>query len=233
LTVSGLVDVERHRMQIGHAGAVTLLHVYPVRVAGVRAWIKHALDRLLAAVGLVLFLPILFGVGFVVRLTSPGPSLYRQTRLGLHGRPFTMLKFRTMVVDADVRLADLAEANEHDGLMFKVRSDPRITKVGRFLRRLSLDELPQLVNVLRGEMSLVGPRPPLPEEVADYSPMEYRRLLVRPGMTGLWQVSGRSNLSWEETVRLDLRYIDNWSLLTDFSLLCRTGRAVVKRTGAY
>jgi lipopolysaccharide/colanic/teichoic acid biosynthesis glycosyltransferase len=144
-----------------------------------------------------------------------------------------MLKFRTMVEHADDLLVDLVDVNEHDGLMFKVRNDPRITRVGHILRRLSLDELPQLVNVLRGEMSLVGPRPPLPEEVAEYGPVELRRLLVRPGMTGLWQVSGRSDLSWDETVRLDLRYIDNWSLGQDCSLLWRTGRAVIKGSGAY
>jgi exopolysaccharide biosynthesis polyprenyl glycosylphosphotransferase len=233
LTVSGLVNVERHRMQIGNAGGATLLHVYPVRVSGVRALTKHAFDRAVAAVGLVVLSPILLTVGLVVRLDSPGPAIYRQTRLGINGRPFTMFKFRTMVDNAETELADLVEVNEQDGLMFKVRNDPRTTTVGHLLRRLSLDELPQLVNVLRGEMSLVGPRPPLPEEVAEYRPVELRRLLVRPGMTGLWQVSGRSDLSWDETVRLDLRYIDNWSLGQDCSLLWRTGRAVIKGTGAY
>jgi exopolysaccharide biosynthesis polyprenyl glycosylphosphotransferase len=233
LTVSGLVDVDRHRMQIGTAGGATLLHVYPVRVSGVRAFAKHAFDRVLAGVGLVVLSPIFLTIGLAVRMTSPGPAFYHQTRLGLNGRPFSMFKFRTMVDDADSQLVELVEINEHDGLMFKVRHDPRTTKVGRFLRRLSLDELPQLANVLRGEMSLVGPRPPLPEEAAGYGAIESRRLLIRPGMTGLWQVSGRSDLSWEETVRLDLRYIDNWSLGQDCSLLWRTGRAVVKGTGAY
>jgi exopolysaccharide biosynthesis polyprenyl glycosylphosphotransferase len=233
LTVSGLVDVERHRMQIGVAGGATLLHVYPVRVSGVRALTKHTFDRVLAAVGLVVISPVFLTIALAIRMTSPGPAFYRQTRLGINGRKFSMLKFRTMVEHADDLLVDLVDVNEHDGLMFKVRNDPRITRVGHILRRLSLDELPQLVNVLRGEMSLVGPRPPLPEEVAEYGPVEFRRLLVRPGMTGLWQVSGRSDLSWDETVRLDLRYIDNWSLGQDCSLLWRTGRAVIKGSGAY
>jgi exopolysaccharide biosynthesis polyprenyl glycosylphosphotransferase len=233
LTVSGLAEVERHRMQIGKAGSATLLHVYPVRVSGVRALMKHAFDKVGAAVGLVVLSPVFLAIGLAVRLTSPGPAIYQQVRLGINGRPFPMLKFRTMVEDADQQLVALADANEHDGHMFKMRNDPRTTRVGRFLRRLSLDELPQLVNVLRGEMSLVGPRPPLPEEVAKYGPVEFRRLLIRPGMTGLWQVSGRSDLSWEETIRLDLRYIDNWSFGQDCVLLWRTGRAVIKGTGAY
>lgn len=233
LTVSGLVDIERHRMQIGMAGSSTLLHVYPVRVSGVRAFTKHALDRALAAIGLVVLSPVLLAIAVMVRMTSPGPAFYRQTRLGMNGRPFSMFKFRTMVDNAESQLADMAEVNEHDGHMFKVRNDPRITRVGRFLRQLSIDELPQLANVVRGEMSLVGPRPPLPDEAAEYGPIERRRLLIRPGMTGLWQVSGRSDLSWEETVRLDLRYIDNWSLGQDCGLLWRTWRAVIKGSGAY
>ncbi len=233
VSVSGLVEVATHRLQFGRAGNVSLVHVYPVKVAGLPAIYKHASDRVVAAVGLLVLLPVLAGIGALVRLTSPGPALYRQTRVGLCGRQFTMLKFRTMRVDAEAVRHELIDANEHDGHMFKLRQDPRITKAGGLLRRLSLDELPQLVNVLLGEMSLVGPRPPLPEEVAAYNPVEHRRLLVRPGMTGLWQVSGRSDLSWEETMRLDLRYVDNWSLGLDLSLLWRTGRVVVRGTGAY
>jgi lipopolysaccharide/colanic/teichoic acid biosynthesis glycosyltransferase len=159
--------------------------------------------------------------------------LYRQERVGLNGRSFTMLKFRSMVVDADRRLEDLRGDNISDGLLFKMRSDPRVTPVGRLLRRLSLDELPQLFNVLRGTMSLVGPRPPLPGEVARYDTSVSRRLLVKPGLTGLWQISGRSDLSWEESVRLDLRYVENWSLAMDALILWKTGRAVLSRSGAY
>jgi lipopolysaccharide/colanic/teichoic acid biosynthesis glycosyltransferase len=153
--------------------------------------------------------------------------------VGLNGSSFTMLKFRSMVADADRQLDDLRGDNISDGLLFKVRNDPRVTPVGRLLRRLSLDELPQLFNVLRGTMSLVGPRPPLPGEVARYDTSVSRRLLVKPGLTGLWQISGRSDLSWEESVRLDLRYVENWSLALDLLILWKTGRAVLSRSGAY
>jgi lipopolysaccharide/colanic/teichoic acid biosynthesis glycosyltransferase len=159
--------------------------------------------------------------------------LYRQQRIGVNGRPFTMLKFRSMVADADRRLDLLRADNESDGLLFKMRVDPRVTPLGRWLRRLSLDELPQLLNVLGGSMSLVGPRPPLPTEVARYDSQVSRRLLVKPGLTGLWQISGRSDLSWEESVRLDLRYVENWSLALDLLILWKTGRAVLTSSGAY
>jgi lipopolysaccharide/colanic/teichoic acid biosynthesis glycosyltransferase len=186
-----------------------------------------------AGVGLLLLSPLLGAIALAVRCTSPGPVFYRQTRYGQHGTPFTMWKFRTMVVDADARKAELTAANENDGLMFKIRRDPRVTRVGRLLRRCSLDELPQLLNVLSGEMSLVGPRPPLPDEVARYDEVELRRLSVKPGITGLWQVSGRSELSWDETLALDLRYVDNWSFLGDVDVMARTFRAVVDGRGAY
>jgi lipopolysaccharide/colanic/teichoic acid biosynthesis glycosyltransferase len=158
---------------------------------------------------------------------------YRQERIGRGGQRFTMIKFRSMVVDADARLAELALVNDSDGLLFKMRSDPRVTPVGKWLRRLSLDELPQLLNVLGGSMSLVGPRPPLPGEVARYDRSVSRRLLVKPGLTGLWQISGRSDLPWEEAVRLDLRYVENWSLAMDLLILWKTGRAVLGSSGAY
>jgi lipopolysaccharide/colanic/teichoic acid biosynthesis glycosyltransferase len=159
--------------------------------------------------------------------------LFRQERVGVDGRRFTMLKFRSMVTDAEERRHALVDLDEGNGMLFKIREDPRITPVGALLRRFSLDELPQLFNVLRGDMSLVGPRPPLPEEVAAYDDDAVRRLRVRPGMTGLWQVSGRSDLSWEESLRLDLRYVDNWSLALDLSILWRTWRAVLRGSGAY
>jgi lipopolysaccharide/colanic/teichoic acid biosynthesis glycosyltransferase len=159
--------------------------------------------------------------------------LYRQARVGVNGRPFTMLKFRSMVVGADRLLADLTALNEGNEVLFKLKHDPRVTRIGTVLRRYSLDELPQLVNVVRGEMSLVGPRPPLPSEVDTYDAIAVRRLRLRPGLTGLWQVSGRSHLSWEESLRLDLRYVDNWSMALDLSILMRTWRAVLAGDGAY
>lgn len=233
VTAPGLVDVASHRIEFDRAGVVTLLHVRAVPRKGPRWLGKAVFDRVTAAFLLALLaLPMLLTAG-AIRATSRGPALFRQTRLGEGARPFTMFKFRTMVVDADALRDDLLPGNEHDGLMFKLQNDPRVTRLGRLLRRSSLDELPQLINVLRGEMSLVGPRPPLPSEVSEYTTVHYRRLLVRPGMTGLWQVSGRSTLNWDETVRLDLRYIDNWTLGTDIRMLWRTVSAVLRGTGAY
>lgn len=177
--------------------------------------------------------PLLLAVALCVRLSSRGPVFHRQVRQGQHNRPFTMWKFRTMVADAEARREQLSEDNEVDGPLFKMRQDPRVTPVGRTLRRTSIDELPQLFNVLLGQMSLVGPRPPLPEEASRYDEREGRRLAVKPGLTGLWQVSGRSDLSWQETVSLDLWYVDNWSVATDMGLLARTVRAVTDGRGAY
>jgi lipopolysaccharide/colanic/teichoic acid biosynthesis glycosyltransferase len=175
----------------------------------------------------------MLAVALAVKVTSPGPVLFRQTRVGAGGRTFTMYKFRSMVEDAEDRKEAVAHLDEGDGVLFKVHADPRVTRVGGFIRRFSLDELPQLLNVVRGDMSLVGPRPPLPEEVERYDDDATRRLRVRPGMTGLWQVSGRSDLSWEESVMLDLRYVDNWSLALDAVILWRTARAVLRPQGAY
>ena len=180
----------------------------------------------------MLALPMLVIV-VLIRTTSEGPALFRQTRVGRGGRDFQVLKFRTMVNDAEKVKTTLLDENESNGVLFKIRNDPRITRVGGFLRRYSLDELPQLLNVVRGEMSLVGPRPPLPEEVERYGTDMRRRLVVKPGMTGLWQVSGRSDLTWEESVRLDLRYVENWSLILDLQILCKTWSAVTKGEGAY
>jgi lipopolysaccharide/colanic/teichoic acid biosynthesis glycosyltransferase len=171
-------------------------------------------------------------------MDSPGPVLFRQKRVGAEGRVFDMVKFRTMCVDAESRLTTLrAEAglapDAGNDVLFKMKSDPRVTRVGRFLRRFSIDELPQLINVARGEMSLVGPRPPLVREVEAYEPDAVRRLRVKPGLTGLWQVSGRSDLSWDESLRLDLWYVDNWCLVLDLQILMRTARAVLRGAGAY
>ncbi|MGZ4447107.1 MAG: exopolysaccharide biosynthesis polyprenyl glycosylphosphotransferase [Nocardioides sp.] len=229
---AGLLDVSRTRTTIGYAGALPLLHVREAELAGGRRVLKHVVERAVAAVALTLLLPLLLGVALVVRLGSEGPALYRQTRVGKDGVPFSILKFRTMTTDADARRTELVAVAD-GGLLFKLEDDPRVTREGRFLRRYSLDELPQLVNVVRGEMSLVGPRPPLPSEVAQYEPDAHRRLAVTPGMTGLWQVSGRSELSWEESLRLDLRYVDNWSLALDLRILCRTAHAVLGHQGAY
>jgi lipopolysaccharide/colanic/teichoic acid biosynthesis glycosyltransferase len=169
-------------------------------------------------------------IAVLVRVTSPGPALFRQERIGRDGHAFTIWKFRTMYAGSDSRLP---ASNDADGVLFKLRRDPRVTPIGRILRRYSLDELPQLLNVLHGDMSLVGPRPPLPSEVEQYGDDVRRRLLVKPGLTGLWQVSGRSDLPWEECVRLDLRYVENWSISFDLLILARTLLAVVRGVGAY
>ncbi|MFF4263117.1 sugar transferase [Streptomyces virginiae] len=229
----GLVEVSVKRLETLSAGGLAVLRVAPPVSRGVQTLLKSALDRVGAAAGLLLLSPVLLGIVLAIRLGSRGPAFYRQRRIGRDGVPFVMWKFRTMVVDADALKAELSGSNENDGLMFKMRRDPRVTRVGRLLRRTSLDELPQLVNVMIGDMSLVGPRPPLPEEVAKYDEVELRRLTVRPGMTGLWQISGRSDLSWDETIQLDLQYVDNWSFTSDVDVMGRTLRAVVDGRGAY
>jgi exopolysaccharide biosynthesis polyprenyl glycosylphosphotransferase len=194
---------------------------------------KSLFDRVSAAVALVLLSPVLLAVAVLIRLGSRGPAIFRQVRSGRDGRPFVMYKFRTMVVDAEDRLGDLKGHNEGAGPLFKLRDDPRITPVGRVLRSLSVDELPQLVNVVKGDMSLVGPRPALPSETSQYSEWVWRRLHVRPGLTGLWQVSGRSTLSWDDSIRMDLQYVNNWNLRLDLAILARTVRAVLSRDGAH
>ncbi len=202
--------------------------------AGIRHVLKGAFDRIGAGIALIVLAPFLLGIGLVVRLTSNGPALFCQTRVGKNGKQFTMIKFRSMYVGAERRVSELLSQNDAaDGLLFKMREDPRVTRIGRILRRWSLDELPQLINVVCGSMSLVGPRPPLPTEVAQYGLDTRRRLLVKPGLTGLWQVSGRSDLSWEESVRLDLHYVENWSLVLDVVVLWKTARAVIRADGAY
>jgi exopolysaccharide biosynthesis polyprenyl glycosylphosphotransferase len=200
-------------------------------LAGARQLVKNVFDRVVAGLLLVLIAPLLLGLALAVRVSSPGPALFRQTRVGRDGRVFTIVKFRTMRQDAERMKVELV--SDADGVLFKVRDDPRVTALGALMRRHSLDELPQLINVLFGHMSLVGPRPPLPEEVAQYGDDVRRRLLVRPGLTGLWQVSGRSDLSWEESVRLDLRYVENWSLMLDLQILWKTWSAVARGQGAY
>lgn len=231
--VSELSGVTAERVRPVTAAGLTLLHIAPPLRGGPQAVLKNVLDRTGALFGLLALAPMLLAVALSIRLSSRGPVFHRQIRQGQHDRPFTMWKFRTMVADAESLKAQLVAANEVDGPLFKMRSDPRVTPVGRLLRRTSIDELPQLLNVLLGHMSLVGPRPPLPEEASRYDEREHRRLTVKPGLTGLWQVSGRSDLTWPETVSLDLWYVDNWSVSADLGLLARTVRAVADGRGAY
>lgn len=194
---------------------------------------KRAVDIVISAVALlVLAIPMLL-IALAIKIESRGALMIRQDRVGRFGSPFKMLKFRTMVEGAELMQVDLAQQNEHSGPIFKMRNDPRRTRVGTFLRRTSMDELPNLINVLLGQMTLVGPRPPLPQEVATYSPRELARLGVKPGMTGLWQVSGRSLLSWDEMVSLDLEYIRRWSFRLDIIILARTLPAVITGRGAF
>ncbi len=231
---AGLLDIAGPRMSMRPVAGLSLIHVETPRLAGWRSLTKNLADYLGAGALVVLLSPVLLVVALLVKTTSPGPVLFRQQRIGQHGEPFRMLKFRSMRANADLELQALLEKQgTADKPLFKVQDDPRITQIGRFLRRFSVDELPQLFNVLRGEMSLIGPRPQVPAEVALYDHSATRRLLVKPGLTGLWQVSGRSNLSWEETIRLDLYYVENWSMTEDLYILLRTVRAVVGRDGAY
>ncbi|MPZ27039.1 MAG: exopolysaccharide biosynthesis polyprenyl glycosylphosphotransferase [Micromonosporaceae bacterium] len=233
ILASSLIDVAGDRTTLRPVDGLPMLHVEHPRLAGAGRVVKELVDRVGAGLLLLACLPLLLAVAGWIRVGSPGPVLFRQVRVGKGGQEFVMYKFRTMYLDAEARLADLRHRNEHDGVLFKIRNDPRVTRAGRWLRRLSLDELPQLGNVLRGQMSLVGPRPPLPEEVAAYPDDARRRLAVKPGMTGLWQVSGRADLPWEEAVRLDLRYVENWSLSLDLVIMLRTLAAVCRTSGAY
>jgi len=236
LVSPGLTDVAGPRINIRPVGSrLPLLHVEEPEFTGVRRLLKGLQDRLLALLAVLLLSPVLLAVALAVRLESRGPALFRQTRVGRCSEPFTVYKFRSMYTDAEARLAGLQHLNESDasGVLFKMKDDPRITRVGKFIRRYSLDELPQLLNVLIGNMAVVGPRPPLPREVDLYGHVVRRRLLVKPGITGLWQVSGRSDLSWEDSVRLDLYYVENWSLALDLQIILKTILAVARGSGAY
>ena len=229
-----LTDVAGPRIHVRPIGDLPLLHIEEPELGGGRRALKSTADRLTAVSALMLLLPVLVAVAIAVRVTSPGSALFRQSRVGLRGRTFTMYKFRTMRQGADKELHLVTHLNDAgDGLLLKIREDPRVTRVGRWLRRFSLDELPQLINVAKGDMSLVGPRPPLATEVAQYAEAVRRRLLVKPGITGLWQISGRSDLPWDEAVRLDLYYVENWSPAFDLAILFKTLLAVVSRRGAY
>lgn len=228
-----LMDVAGPRTTIRPVAGLPLLHVDHPELAGGKQVIKALFDKTAAALVLILLAPLFAAIAVIIRLDDRGPVFFRQTRIGLDGQPFRLYKFRTMVVDAEQRKAELDALNEGSGVLFKMRRDPRVTKAGLCLRRWSLDELPQLLNVLLGDMSLVGPRPALPKEVARYGDHMRRRLVVKPGITGLWQVSGRSGLSWDEAFRLDLRYVDNWSLALDLQILWKTWSAVFGGSGAY
>jgi len=228
-----LLDVAGPRTTIRPTAGLTLLHVDHAQLSGPLQIMKDLFDRCAAGFALALLSPVMLFIALAIRFSDGGPALFRQTRVGKDGTTFKMYKFRTMVVDAEKRLAELRERNDLDGVLFKMRRDPRITPIGARLRKWSLDELPQLFNVLLGEMSLVGPRPPLPAETERYAEHVRRRLVVRPGLTGLWQVSGRSDLSWDESVRLDLRYVENWSFALDLLILWKTVTVIFRGSGAY
>ena len=227
-----LTDFAGPRVHIRPVEGLPLLYVEEPKLSGIAWLVKNLMDRVLALAMLVVLMPLMLLISLCIRLSDRGPAIFSQPRVGREGKTFRVLKFRTMYTDAEERLAHLVDQNESDGLLFKIKDDPRVTPVGRFLRRTSLDELPQLINVLVGEMSLVGPRP-LPADDGDFLGDVRRRLLVRPGMTGLWQVSGRSELSWDDAVRLDLYYVDNWSLAFDLLIMWRTVGVVFGRRGAY
>jgi exopolysaccharide biosynthesis polyprenyl glycosylphosphotransferase len=228
-----LLDVAGPRTTIRPTAGLTLLHVDHPQLAGPRLLLKGLFDRCVAAAALILLAPVLAALAGVVWLSDRGPALFTQTRVGKNGHVFRIYKFRTMVVDAEQRQAQLLASNDFDGVLFKLRRDPRVTAVGVHLRRWSIDELPQLLNVFLGHMSLVGPRPALPAEAEKYAEHVRRRLVVKPGLTGLWQVGGRSDLSWDESVRLDLRYVENWSFALDLQILWKTISVLVRGSGAY
>ncbi|MFT4216285.1 MAG: sugar transferase [Micropruina sp.] len=233
IVAPALTDISSERLSSRPVAGLPLVYVERPQAVAASRWGKRTFDIIGSSLLLLLAAPIIAVVAIAVKLEDRGPVLFRQTRVGHRGEEFQCLKIRSMVVDAEARKAELEAMNEGAGVLFKMAKDPRITKIGGFIRRFSLDELPQLWNVFRGDMSLVGPRPALPSEVARYDRDTVRRLDVRPGLTGLWQVSGRSNLSWDETVRLDVYYVDNWSIMQDLTILMRTARAVLGSSGAY
>ena len=234
LVSPGVIDVAGPRLEMRPVAGLPLIHLEKPQYHGAKRFQKTLFDIAFSTTALICGLPVLAAIAVAIKLTSDGPVFYRQERIGLNGRAFEMIKFRTMVDGADRMVNELQDLNESDGgVLFKIRQDPRVTTVGQFLRKYSLDELPQFINVLRREMSVVGPRPPLASEVKTYDDFARRRLLVKPGITGLWQVSGRSDLSWEDSVRLDLFYVENWSMVSDLVIAAKTARAVLGHSGAY
>jgi exopolysaccharide biosynthesis polyprenyl glycosylphosphotransferase len=229
-----LLDVAGPRTTVRPTAGMTLLHVDHPQLSGPRQVVKDLFDRCAAAFGLFALAPLMLAIAAIIKLSDNGPALFTQTRVGKGGETFKIYKFRTMVVNAEALLTEVREENESvGGVLFKIRKDPRITAIGAKLRKSSLDELPQLINVLKGEMSLVGPRPALPEEAAKYADHVRRRLVVKPGLTGMWQVNGRSELSWDESVRMDLRYVENWSFALDMQILWKTVSVMLHGSGAY
>ena len=233
IVVPGLIDVAGPRVLVSPAEGLSLVHIDAPTFSGGKYLAKSVIDWLLAFVAVIVLAIPLVLVAVAVKVTSPGPVLYRQERIGRDGHPFQMLKFRSMRPGADAERAALADLNEAAGPLFKMRDDPRVTRFGRYMRRYSIDELPQFFNVLRGDMALVGPRPQLPGEVAQYDGHASRRLLVKPGITGLWQVSGRSDLEWRVGLRKDVFYTENWTVFSDFVILAKTAKAIVAHKGAY
>lgn len=232
--VSVAETIAPHRIRPARLAGGTVLDVAPAQRSGFILAVKAAIDRVLGAMLLMLAAPVLGLLVILIRIDSPGPGIFLQTRVGREGKPFRIFKLRTMAADAESSMRLLFRVrNDGDGAHFKIQQDPRVTRLGRFLRVSSLDELPQLINVVLGDMSLVGPRPATALEVANYDAIALQRLAVKPGMTGRWQVSGRSNLSWTESVRLDVDYIDNWRLTQDLTILARTAGVVLRRKGAY
>lgn len=233
VVVPACSNVSGRRMKVRSLGGLTMVHIDTPRFSKGANLAKRIMDISISAIALLVLLPIFAILSILIRRDSPGPVLFSQERVGLNGVTFRMHKFRSMIVNAEEELQRLRGSNEGSGPLFKMRQDPRITKVGAWMRKFSLDELPQLLNVFRGEMSLVGPRPPLPVEVATYEHGAHRRLYIRPGLTGLWQVSGRSNLDWDESIRLDLHYVENWSLGWDLLIVWKTFKVVIFPVGAY
>lgn len=230
---STLADIAPHRLTVRPLGRFPVVYIEPVQRHGWRAVAKRLFDMLSSLAACIVFAPLFIVIALLIKKGSDGPVLFKQSRVGKDGLSFDVFKFRTMVVNAEELMADLMEDNEGAGPLFKMKDDPRVTKIGSFLRKTSLDELPQLWNVVRGEMSLVGPRPALAAEMSEWDADLYGRLRVRPGITGMWQVSGRSETTFEEYTRLDLYYVDNWSLVVDLAILAKTLPAVLKSDGAY
>ena len=233
ILATSLANVAGPRIHFRPVDGLPLIHVEIPQFEGAKHVMKRALDVVLSGSALIALAPLLLLLYVLVRLDSTGPAIFSQERVGKGGEKFAIYKFRTMVVDAEARLAELSAKNEGAGLLFKMKDDPRVTAIGRTLRKYSLDELPQLWNVLMGDMSLVGPRPPLPCEVAGYDNRVHRRLFIKPGLTGMWQINGRSSLSWEDSVRLDLYYVENWSVIGDLLIMWRTFKVLAQPVGAY
>ncbi len=240
ITVKVIMDVSySHRMQrpnsfVSSIGTLPLITYHTIALNSYEQFVKRMMDLVFGILALVIFSPLMMITAIAIKLDSPGPVIFKQTRIGQNGRQFKMYKFRSMCQDAEAKKAELMDQNQMDGLMFKMKDDPRVTKVGKFIRKTSIDELPQLFNVIKGEMSLVGTRPPTTEEVAGYKRSQWRRISIKPGITGLWQISGRSEIkSFDEVVELDLRYIDNWTLWSDIRILFCTVGVLLSKKGAY